>query len=207
MQFERIGAVAMRRLRLEILRQIDDRDRVERTLFHADAAANAQLFRNPRLFRLGRHLDADFACAARQPQPAPTKKKRKEKKRQKIWLRGRRRAARVGGRTHAHDRTKLFALCAARCGEPRCAWPRRSRAPCRHFFGLHLSVTERPARGESVAHSNANDKDAAARSRAPALTIAMRVRPPSSFFDCLPPFLPLRRACRQPTPLPQQSRN
>ena len=60
-----VGPVPVRRVALEVLRQVDDVDRLERALLHADAAADAELLRDPRALRLGRHLDAQLAHLSR----------------------------------------------------------------------------------------------------------------------------------------------
>lgn len=62
MQLKAVGRVPVCNLRLEICRQIDDVDRIKWAFFGADAAADAQAFRNECKFRLGRDFDAELAC-------------------------------------------------------------------------------------------------------------------------------------------------
>jgi hypothetical protein len=57
-ELEGVGAVAVRRLALEVLRQVDDHDRLEGALLDADAAADAELLRDPGDLGVGRDLDA-----------------------------------------------------------------------------------------------------------------------------------------------------
>ena len=51
----------MRRLAFQVAGQVDDGDGVERALFHADSAADAQLFGNGGDLVIGRDLDAELS--------------------------------------------------------------------------------------------------------------------------------------------------
>ena len=53
----------MSNLCFEVGRQVDDLDSTKRALLGADAAANAESFRDVCDLGLGRHLDAEFAGA------------------------------------------------------------------------------------------------------------------------------------------------
>jgi hypothetical protein len=62
MQFERVGPVAVARLLLEVLGQVDDHDGLERALLDADTAPDTQLLRQKRNLVGGAHLDTQLAC-------------------------------------------------------------------------------------------------------------------------------------------------
>mmetsp|Transcript_40814 Transcript_40814/g.89258 ORF Transcript_40814/g.89258 Transcript_40814/m.89258 type:complete len:226 (+) Transcript_40814:1469-2146(+) len=61
-QLEGIGAIPMRRLRAQVLGQVDDGDGLEGALLHADTTADAEGLRNPGDLRILRDLNAQLAC-------------------------------------------------------------------------------------------------------------------------------------------------
>ena len=62
MEFEAVGRVPMRNLRLEVRREIDDVDGGKRTFFHADTTSNAKSLGDEGDLRFRGDLDAEFAC-------------------------------------------------------------------------------------------------------------------------------------------------
>jgi len=60
MQLERVRRVAMGRLLLQVARQVDDGDSIERTLLDANAAADTKLLRDGGDPVVRRHFDAEL---------------------------------------------------------------------------------------------------------------------------------------------------
>ena len=85
-QLERVGPIAMRGLRVEILGQVDNLNGLIRALLHANVATNAQFLRNECRLILLRHHHTQLKTKKKKQKKEKEERKKKKRRRRKRFV-------------------------------------------------------------------------------------------------------------------------